>query len=474
LRKKNVLLFIFCLISINYSQTHLPSFFSDNMVLQQNENVSIWGSDNPNVNITVSTNWGWGVQSTTKSDENGKWKIKIMTPSAGGPYTIMINGSNEIKLNNIMIGEVWLCSGQSNMEMPVRGFPNSPVNGSNEVILNSKNSNIRLFHTNRAASLTPMEDVNGKWTEAEPKTVAYFSAVAYFFGKKLNDVIDVPIGLIVSSWGGANAETWTDAQTLSQFNEIELPTELPKYNSRQQSPTLLYNGMINPFVGFNIKGVIWYQGESNRHRPEQYKKLFPEMIKGWRKNWGQGDFPFYFVQIAPYYYKTGVNSTFIRESQLYAMQTVVYTGMAVATDIGECDQIHPAEKEKIGNRLAYWALAKDYGIEGVAFSGPVYKSMEVTEDNKITLTFDYAERGLTTFKQELKGFQIAGEDKVFYKALTKIKRNGIVFVWSDKVPNPVAVRYAFDNCVDANLFNVAGLPASSFRTDNWDKVKKSE
>ncbi len=265
------------------------------------------------------------------------------------------------------------------MEMPVKGFPNSPINGSNEAILNSKNKYIRLFHTQRQTSLKPANNVEGEWKKATPKTVADFSAVAYFFGKKLNDVLDIPIGLINSSWGGANAETWTDAESLAQFDDVILPAEIPD-NKVMHSPTLLYNGMIAPFAGYNIRGVIWNQGESNRVRPEQYKMLLAAMIKGWRDKWGIGNFPFYMSQIPPFSYGTGEFSPYIVESQVYVMQTVVNTGLATTTDIGNCKDIHAPEKRLIGNRLAYWALAKDYGIEGIAYIGPIYKSMEIAEN----------------------------------------------------------------------------------------------
>lgn len=466
-----LLLLLLCFsIGVN-AQTHLPAFFGDNMVLQQDDSVLVWGTDKPNCPISISGNWG--IEVNTKSDKKGKWQAKIKTLKADKkPYSLTITGSEAKRINNILFGEVWFCSGQSNMEMPVNGYPNSPVTGSNETILNAKNKNIRLFHTRYKASLTPLDSVEGEWAEASPKTVAKFSATAYFFGKKLNDVLDIPIGLINASWGGANAEAWTDATSLEQFKDITIPTEIGKV--KQHTPTALYNGMVAPFLGYGIKGAIWYQGESNRTRPEQYKKLLPAMIKGWREHWKIGDFPFYLAQVAPFHYGTGEYATFIVEAQVHIMQNIKNTGLATTTDIGNCKDIHPSEKKLVGDRLAYWALAKDYGFEGIAYKGPVYQSMEITDDAKIKLQFEDSDRdrGLTNYgnKYDVKGFEIAGADQKFHPAKASIKRNRSIIVWNEAVKHPVAVRYAFGNCIIGTLYNTAGIPATSFRTDDWDNI----
>ncbi|MCK0146526.1 sialate O-acetylesterase [Arenibacter sp. F26102] len=451
--------------AVSYAQIGLPAFFSDHMVLQQKDNVSIWGTDKPGSKIIIKGSWGQ--ESTATASGEGQWKLKINTPSYGGPYNLAIKGSNEVTLNNVMIGEVWLCSGQSNMEMPVKGFNNQPIDGSGEAILNSKNNQIRLFTVKKASSLEPLDKVEGLWAEASPATVRDFSATAYFFGKKLNTLLNVPIGLIHTSWGGSSVETWMDKETLSEFSTIELPSKLPE-GAPQRTPTLLFNAMINPLVGYNIKGAIWYQGESNRGRAEEYSRLFPTMIKTWRKKWQQGEFPFYFVQIAPYGYDGG-NSGYVRESQLHTMKTVENSGMAVTMDIGDCDYIHPREKKLVGDRLALWALAKDYGMEGFAYSGPVYKGIEEIKEAKVKLSFDYIENGLSSYGQPLSGFEVAGADKVFHPAEAQINRDKTLTVWAEGVTNPVAVRYAFNNCEEGSLFNTDGLPASSFRTDTWEE-----
>ncbi len=465
--RKAVLILLIGFTTTLIAQTQLPSFFSNNMVLQRNEGVSIWGQDSPNVEIEVSGSWG--NKSYTKSNKEGFWKLKLQTPQAGGPYTVLINGSKQITLTNVLIGEVWLCSGQSNMAMPLKGLTNSPINGSNETILNSHNSQIRFFDTKKNTSLKPLNDVTGQWFLTDPSTVGDFSALAYYFGAKLQDVLNIPIGLIHTSWGGSTVEAWMDSQTIEKFEKIKIPNQIPE-TQENRSPTLLYNAMLNPFIPYSIRGFIWYQGEANTSNAKVYSKLFPAMIKSWRNKWGKNNLPFYFVQISPFdYRKYGeINSAFLRESQLQTMQIIENSGMVSTMDLGNCSDIHPAEKELIGNRLAYWALAKNYGIKGISYNGPLYKSMKSNSDGRrLILTFEFCPNGWSTFGQNLKGFKIAGKDKVFHDAQVKIHNNRTLIVWSELVKKPIAVRYAFDNCTKGTLFNTEGLPASSFRTDNW-------
>lgn len=462
LRLALIVIFFLC-ANNSYSQIKLPAFFADNMVLQQKSMASVWGTDEPNTNISIKGNWN--ESATTKTDKNGKWKVKVKTPEAGGPYSLTIEGSDTLVLENVLIGEIWICAGQSNMEMPLKGYNNQPVNGSNEAILNSTNSNIRLFTVERNASLTPVEDVSGEWLIANPQTAKDFSAVGYFYGRKINSLLNVPVGLISIVWGASRVEAWMDQETLSEFDDIEIANEIPG-EYPQHSPALLYNGMIHPLQSYSAKGFIWYQGESNITEAYQYLKLFPAMIKQWRNQWQQGKLPFYFVQIAPFKY-WGNNPVYLREAQLKSMQLVEKTGMVVTLDIGDCDFIHPPEKRIVGERLAYWALSKDYNFKGIACSGPVYKEFEITKEGKINLYFDECPNGLSSFGMPLSGFEIAGEDKVFYPAIAEINENRTVTVFSDKVINPVAARYAFIPCPTGTLFNIEGLPASPFRTDDW-------
>jgi sialate O-acetylesterase len=451
-----------------FAQTWLPSFFSDNMVMQQNAEVSIWGKDDPGTNIKISASWGAEAGGTTDSD--GRWKTKISTPGAGGPYSMTIKGSEAIVLNDVLTGEVWLCSGQSNMEMPVKGYGNQPVTGSNEAILHSENAALRVFQIEKKPSAVPLDDVEGKWQAASPATTPDFSATAYFFGELVQEMLGVPVGLIVTSWGGSKAEAWMDRESLKSFDEIDIPDEVPE-TGQNQAASILYNGMLHPFIDYHIRGAIWYQGESNRNKASQYASLFPALIKSWRAQWNLGNFPFYFVQISPFDYgsseETKHATALLREAQLHTMQHVENTGMVVTADIGDCVCIHPADKPTVGKRLAYWALAETYGFEGIACRSPVYSSMEKTEDGKIKISFDHAPSGLTSFQKPLSGFEIAGDDRVFYPAQAVINRDRSVSVWSEDVPKPVAVRYAFADCVEGTLFNIAGLPASPFRTDDW-------
>ncbi len=450
----------------SFSQIKMPNFFSDSMVLQQQTQAAFWGTDNSKTKIIITASWG--KTSTTVCDENGNWKLKLATPLAGGPYTVTIKGSKTITLKNILIGEVWLCSGQSNMEMPVRGNGNQPVIGSNETILNSANPNIRVFRTTHAFSKTMLNNVSGNWKFASPSTTGSFSATAYFFAKKINSVLNIPIGIIETSWGASTIESWMDSATLASFKPVKIP-ESTTIKQANGTHTMLYNSMMHPYVGFTIKGMLWYQGESNKNNYQEYPSLFKLMVESYRKQWQQDIFPFYFVQIAPHEEPVFNSAPLLQEAQLKTLQMVEKTGMAVTIDIGEKNMIHPAQKELVGNRLAYIALAKDYNILGIAFSGPIYKSFEKTNNDRLTVAFDYANMGLNTFGKPFTDFEIAGDDKVFYPAqviFTKEKNNCLT-VWSDSVKNPVSVRYAFKNWVQGCLYNTQGLPASSFRTDNW-------
>ncbi len=465
---KSAFISLLCfLISLQlWSQTQLPALFSDGMVLQQQQQVSIWGTDKPYMKINVSGSWGKTAMAIT--DDNGHWKLKLQTPSAGGPFTIMIKGNKTVTLKNVLIGEVWFCSGQSNMEMPMKGFYNQPVLGSNEAILNSANDKIRMFTNRRTVNISPMYEMNGEWKAAGTETTGNFSATAYYFARKLQKLLGVPVGIIHSSWGGSTIESWMDKETLSAFPNVIIPDEVPQAQPNR-TPTILYNSLLHPYIGFTMKGVLWYQGESNRENANEYQSMFTALISSWRKQWKQSDFPFYFVQIAPFDYPK-LNAAFLREAQLKTMQSVKNTGMAVIMDIGDQKNIHPSQKEEVGSRLAYWALAKDYNIKGVSFSGPVYKDMQINNNGRINLTFDYSEQGLTSFGKPLTDFEIAGDDKIFYPANATIINNEKIrglSVWSDSVKNPVAVRYAFKNWVEGSLYNTQGLPASSFRTDNW-------
>jgi len=465
------LLLLFVVFAI-HAELRLPAIFGNNMMFQQNTEVKIWGWADKGQTVTVSPSWTQQ-KHTVKADNAGKWNLKIQTPAASyQTYSLTVSDKqNEIKFNNILIGEVWLCSGQSNMEMPMKGFKNQPVSGGNEAIMKSKNKTIRLITVKRASHFTFQDDFIGEWVEATPQTVKGFSATGYYYGRLLHEMLDVPVGLILSSWGGSWIESWMSRDMLSGFNEVKLPQSEEDIKEQNRTPTTLFNGMINPIAGYTIKGCIWYQGESNYDRAAEYPKLFQKMVSEWRNLWKQGEFPFYYCQIAPYDNppeKHGdFNAAFLREAQYKSMELIPNSGMAVLMDIGEEKCIHPKDKKTGGERLAMMALAKTYGMTGFAYESPIFKEMEL-EGGKAILSFDKAPMWLTSFGKELKNFEIAGTDKVFYPAKADIKRSKIE-VYSDKVNNPVAVRYAFKDFVAGDLFSTEGLPLSSFRTDNWDE-----
>ncbi len=662
-----VCVFVSCTDPSVERKLSVPVLFSDRMVLQQGRDLLIWGWAKPGREVEVKfrqQNVSAGVNA------DARWKVVLKPENAGSPDSLIIgSGDEKLVFHDVLVGEVWLCSGQSNMEMPLTGFlPGDPIRDSEKEIENANYPNLRLFTVKRDISFTPKNDCTGQWQTCNPQTAKWFSATAYFFGRMIHKELNVPVGLIHSSWGGTPVQSWMDIKHLSAFSEfdsvlkdirasetkikiledwldqrskivvdnekddkwaslnfndaqladpafddrewetmelprtwetselgqfdgvlwfrkkVDLPIEMMDtdlklelgpiddmdisyfngviigetqkegfwkmnriytipgnlvkekdnviavrvmdhqggggiFGEREQmkiyndakpdrklmvagdwkylpvaeyrggtfylfdietrqyyqrpklpvalgphTPTTLYHAMINPLVPYAIQGAIWYQGEANTGNPKQYTYLFPALIDNWRTAWEQGDFPFYFVQIAPYDYGIGTHSQELREAQMKTLQ-VAHTGMAVTVDIGNPENIHPANKQEVGRRLALWALAKTYGKD-VVFSGPLYRSME-TAGNTIILSFDHVNGGLISKRKEPDHFLIAGSDRIFKKAYAVI-RDSVVVVSHPAVTDPVAVRYLWDNTSDASLFNKAGLPASSFRTDDWE------
>jgi sialate O-acetylesterase len=668
-------LLVLLVVTVNIScqvaepKLELPTLICDNMVLQQQAEVKLWGTTNSKETVTVKTSWNVIVKGT--ADKEGNWIISIPTPKAGGPYTITISTiKKSITIQNVLIGEVWFCSGQSNMEMPLAGWPpNDTIEGSAKEIASANNFNIRFFIAKKALSAKVENNLSGKWEVCSPVTVAPSSATAYFFAKKLYEHLNIPIGLIESSWGGTPVESWISPNTLKQAGEFvgvlndmeksgpmldeylvwlrslpaidianvaenmkyknldlkdskcassdfndngwpvmklpvfweqtpvgvfdgviwfrkkmsipenmvgkdlvlslgpiddmdcvwvngqkiggieesgywkndrvyQVPADLIKNKDitiairvidnsggggiygtanqmqlsikgdnntgvslagewlylpvaewvdnkfyvfnvesreffskvrptpiNQYMPTVLNNAMVQPAINYRIKGAIWYQGEANVGRAEQYKKIFPLMITNWRKDWNIGDFPFYFVQIAPWNYDNDLNATSsaeLRDAQRLSL-SVPNIGMAVTLDIGNNMNIHPTNKFDVGKRLALWALAKNYS-EKITCSGPLYKAM-IKEGNTIRIQFDYTDGGLIAKANKLKEFEIAGIDGIFIPAVAKIVNNEVV-VSAEGIVDPVNVRYCWRNGSEASLFNGAGLPASGFITNN--------
>jgi len=456
---------VFCVIQ-GKAEVKLSAVFGDNMVLQQQTDAAIWGKASGR-KVTVVTSWN-NKSYSVLTDKHGNFKLKVQTPTAGGPYEITFSDGEKLILHDVLIGEVWFCSGQSNMEIPVKGYFNQPVLNSNETIANSANPSIRLFFVKKNKTLSLLDDFSGgeKWEKCIPENVADFSATAYFFGMTLQKALGVPVGLIDASWGGTRIEPWMSTSGLQKFDFVNLPDKKMKEDFSCQTPTVLYNAMVHPFVGYALRGAIWYQGESNRLEPGHYEKLMSGLIKDWRQNWNIGDFSFYYAQIAPFSYGNG-NSAFLREAQLNASNVLPNVGMACLMDIGEKHCIHPSHKKITGERLAYLAFSKTYGMKGISSEGPTLKDMNIN-GGVVELTFNNAPDGLTSYGKELNNFKIAGENKKFYPATALITHNGIKLS-SPNVDKAVAVRYAFDDFVVGDLFNTYGLPATSFRTDSWDK-----
>ncbi|MCX2452500.1 sialate O-acetylesterase [Pedobacter sp. PLR] len=467
------LCFAFCRESA-FAEVKPGALFTDHMVLQQQSEVAVWGWAKPESNVSLLSSWN-KKKYQVKSDAAGKWKFKIATPVAGGPYEITISDGQAITLKDVLIGEVWFCGGQSNMEMPMKGFKSQPVLGSNEAILKSSNNQLRLYTVPRS-SVTERQDTSktSAWKIAKPETVANFSATAYHFGKLLSEMLQVPVGLINDSYGGSSIEAWMSPEQLKAFPEVIIPAKGAVIKEVSRTPTTLYNGMLYPVIGFGIRGAIWYQGESNYERPDRYEELFPAMVKAWRADWGMGEFPFFYAQIAPYNYaQLPVNSTapkynsaLIRDAQRKSLNKITNSGMAVLLDIGEENSIHPANKTAGGTRLAYLALGNTYGIKGFGYASPAYESISIKE-NKAILKFEGAANGLTSFGKALTLFEVAGADQKFYQAKASISGSSIT-VSAEQVKVPLAVRYAFKDFVNGELFGNDGLPVSSFRTDNWE------
>ena len=470
--KKLVIVFISLIFISNstsiFAKIKLPSIIASNMVLQRNTSIKIWGWAKSGEKISIKTSWITNEIKLT-TPENGKWEVLLKTTLSKDVQTIQFNSlESNIKLENILFGEVWVCSGQSNMRMPLRGFTGQPTFEGNSAIANSRNNNIRLFSITENGSPTPLDTVVNykKWNVASPENTKDFSAVGYFYAQKLQEILDVPVGIVMTSWGGTRIQPWISKDAVTPFldiNKVKKDTT-EKY---KRIPSAIFNAMINPITSYTIKGVIWYQGETNRDEPKLYQQLLPEMVKDWRKQWNIGEFPFYYVQIAPNKYIDKANSQYLREAQLKALDIIPNSGMAVLSDIGSEQTIHPPHKKEVAERLLFLALNKTYGFKEVDCIGPIYKSMEAKE-GALFLNFNFAETGIYSPEMEVSNFEIAGADKVFHPAKAVIINRKQVKVFCPEVIEPVAVRYGWNNWFVGTLFDNNMLPVSSFRTDNWE------
>src|SRR5690606_11929897 len=462
---------------IAHAEVKLPKIFADHMVLQRGQEIPIWGSADPRERIEVTFK---DKTYTTRADKAGKWKLKMAPSEAGGPFVLTIKGKNTITVQDVLVGDVWLLGGQSNMEWPL-----SQTNGGEDSMKNANYPQIRLFEVGRNVSIFPIDDVSeAKWNLTTPETIANFSAIGYYFGKRIHQDLNVPIGLLDINWGGTVSEAWTSSEALLGHQDFK--DRIASYQKNGEAdfnnaenkgpnawPASLYHGMLEPVIPFAIKGALWYQGESNAPRAYQYREIFPLMIQDWRKQWGQGDFPFLWVQLAnfkqPVELPKDSDWAELREAQSMTL-SLPNTAQAVIIDRGEANDIHPRDKWTVGERLAGAAKKVAYGMD-VVHSGPTYKSMKVEQD-KVRITFDNLASGLKIQDKYgyVKGFAVAGEDKVLHWA-SAYQDGYEILVYSKEVAQPVAVRYGWaDNPDDVNVYNAEGLPASPFRTDTWDGI----
>ena len=518
-RQRTVAIWMVCLTMASAASTaraelRLPSIFGSHMVLQQQQPNRVWGWADTGDKIAVTIA---GQRKTATADSEGRWQVTLDAIEVGGPHRMVISGDNQIELDNVMVGEVWICSGQSNMAWPVQR-----ANDPDLETLTANFPNIRLISVPQVGTQEPQNDFDGRWQLCTPQTVEQFSAVGYFFGRQLHQTLNVPIGLIDNAWGGSAAEAWINRDVLEaderfeplmahwkgmeeRFNsgraEEEFQQQLAAWEKRadearkagkavprrprrntmmtgNQRPANIYNGVLRPTIGYGIRGAIWYQGESNASRAYQYRDLFPLMIQNWRNEWKQGDFPFYWVQLADFRQErpqpAGSDWAELREAQTMTMDKLPNTGEAVILNLGEASDIHPKNKQDVAKRLARWALARQYGFDNLVHRSPRYRSME-KRDGRILVTFAHVGGGLDTFDvNDPRGFTIAGDDQVFHPASAQIVGQGVgrsqIEVWSDAVGDPVAVRYAWADNPVSNVQNVEGLPLTPFRTDQWPGV----
>lgn len=478
-----------------WSQVSLPNVFSDHMVLQRNQPNKVWGKAKAGEKVTVKI----GDQNhAATADSAGMWQVMLSPLAVGGTHTLEISGAkNTIRIVDVLVGEVWVCSGQSNMAWKVSNAYDPDLEA-----LAANYPQIRMINFPQVGTQEPVwEHPQSQWMVCSPQTVPNFSAVGYFFGRQLHETLDIPIGLINNAWGGSAAEAWISRSELEkagnysallkraddsaqQYEQLASKAQKSEEDNKQieslkrqlsgnQRPANIYNGVLKSHVGYGIRGAIWYQGESNAGRAYQYRDLFPLMISSWRKEWGQGDFPFYWVQLADYMQEQSEPKESawaeLREAQTMTMSKLKNTGEAVIIDIGEGKDIHPKNKVDVGRRLARLALDNDYGFD-IASRSPRYKSMEKA-DGKLVLTFEHVDEGWRPFDTaEPVGFAIAGEDKKFVWATAKILKDGRIEVSSKDVANPVAARYAWGDNPVSNMFDGANLPLTPFRTDDWSGV----
>ncbi|MCH5247877.1 MAG: sialate O-acetylesterase [Muribaculaceae bacterium] len=481
---KKLLLLSLSLFTLSASaEIELPQIIGDNMVLQQNSDALLWGWATPDSKIQVTTGWNNRTYSTT-TGSNGRWNISVPTPEASyTPYDLVVKGDgSDIKINNILIGEVWFCSGQSNMEMPLRGFGSQPVEGATKAIAYSgQNKGIRVATVPKLQSYEPQEKVPGKWKESSPENAPEFSAVAYFFAEALNKIIDKPVGIIVCAYGGSKLESWLPEWKLEEYGPLyDMKKEKGMKDGEIDSwhrVGVEYNAMLKPLIGYTIKGFLWNQGESNVGLHNDYPAHQADMVELWRNEWGNDNLPFYFVEIPGWNYDNpnGTSAALFRESQHKAAEITPNCEFVSTVDLVypfEVDDIHARQKKPIGERLAFLAATKDYDVKGLPWQYPTFKSVELN-GNTATILFSQPNSGLNPYN-DMPGFEVAGEDRVFYPAKAReewdFKDNTFkIYVSAPEVNDIKSVRYAFKNFYPATVRDMLGMPLVPFRTDDWEE-----
>ena len=473
MRKVIFLLLLLCTASLQ-AKVRLPHVIGDNMVLQQNTQARLWGWAKPGKSVKVSVSWS-DITYSAKAGKDGKWLVSVATPAASyTPLSITFDDGEATTLHGVLSGEVWVCAGQSNMEMPVRGFGNCPVEGYNQAVTDAVHSKgIHYVKIPSVMSMTPLEDAQCEWRECNPFTVGEASAVGYFFARVMNRTLDVPVGLVMANKGGTRVESWLTRENLQRHTTETLDSleMVKRFSWDYHRPLLWGNGTFNPILNYTVKGILYYQGCSNVGDPgNQYSERLALLAKQWREQFGLGEIPFYFVQIAPYYYDdvNGVSGALLREQQQRAASLIPNSALVCTNDLAypwETQQIHPCQKQPVGERLAYIALNKTYGMHTLMCESPSFKELTISNDTcYVRLQNDYD--GISRY-EDIQGFEVAGADKVFHPAKAYYYWTKGIIITCDEVKQPVAVRYCFRNFQLGNVANQAGLPLFPFRTDNW-------
>ncbi|MFI3303769.1 MAG: sialate O-acetylesterase [Rikenellaceae bacterium] len=483
MKKITLLCALLCGFATAQAKVTLPTVIASNAVLQQNESVKLWGEGTPNSKLTIRPSWT-KQKYTTQIAADGKWELPVETVAAGGPYTISFDDGEVTKIDNIMLGEVWLCFGQSNMRMAIYGNGGQPVEGLMDVLLQADSLiPIRYFRAELQSAFEPKDDLEGNWKVNSPKSVKTLGATAYFFAQYLQSVLKVPVGVVECAWGGSKIEAWMSPDMLNEYKAgYPMPKSSKDFVNGKANNTAaqLYNGLLSPLKNLRFKGALWYQGESNLLNSDEYPALFKIFVESLREDhFDNGVFPFYYAQIAPYGLNAASGKNYnirMRETQAKMIDNVERVGMVVLSDIGEEVCIHPRQKKSVGNRFAYWALGDTYGYDMVDYRAPEFNTMrQLAANNKypkrVGLNFKHAPLGLCFADANVPSvnFEVAGEDKVFYPATARISNgNNHIEVWSDQVEDIVAVRYGCREYFKGDVFNSYGIPISSFRTDDWD------